>query len=43
MPTDRQQLRTPCQTLSCQLFEDIQRLSPLLVGRLLLSLTAYAL
>ncbi|WP_159294874.1 hypothetical protein [Microcystis aeruginosa] len=40
MPTDRQQLPTRCQTLSCQLFEDIQRLSPLLVGRLLLSLTA---
>lgn len=42
MVTDRQQLRPYCQTLSCQLFEDLQRLSPLLVVRLLLSLTAYA-
>jgi hypothetical protein len=42
MPTDRQQLRPRCQTLSCQLFEDIQRLSPPLVWRLLLSLTVYA-
>lgn len=42
MPTDRQQLRPRCQTLSCQLFEDIQRLSSLLVRLLLFSLTAYA-
>ena len=42
MVIDRQKLRPRCRTLSFQLFEDLQRLSPLLVVRLLLSLTAYS-